>query len=148
MFKSILVLCTGNICRSPFAEAALNKLLPNIEVTSAGIATDKNGLQGVPADKVAVEMALKYGVDMSEHRAKQVDQFLIDQHDLILTMDREQLEQLCQFFPEARAKSWLLGHWIGMSSIDDPYQKSDVIFNQVYSVIGNAVRAWARKLKA
>lgn len=146
MFNSILVLCTGNICRSPYGEAKLKAAMPNKRITSAGVATEKSQLQGKPADPLAVKVAQDMGIDISLHQAKQVTQDLIDDYDLILAMERNQLETLCQKFPTARHKSFLYGHWIGLSTIDDPYQKEEQAFRQAFINIDRATDSWLRKI--
>ena len=67
MFNSILVVCVGNICRSPVGERLLRQALPELEVTSAGI----NALVGKPADKTASEVAAAHGLSMHGHEARQ-----------------------------------------------------------------------------
>jgi protein-tyrosine phosphatase len=146
LFNSILVICTGNICRSPYGEAKLKQLLPDIHIDSAGVATEKNHLQGFPADPLAIEVANELGFDLTQHKAKQATQVLVDSHDLIIAMDRNQMEVLCEMFPNARSKSFLFGHWIGLSSIEDPYRKDKVAFRQAFSNIDKAAQSWAGKL--
>ncbi|MDG3088242.1 low molecular weight phosphotyrosine protein phosphatase [Vibrio hannami] len=146
MFNSILVICTGNICRSPYAEKKLKQLLPGKMITSAGVATTKSKLDNAPADAEAIAVANEFDIDISQHRAKQVTQSLIDEYDLILAMERNQLDLLCEDFPTARHKGFLFGHWVGMSVIEDPYQKGQHAFRQAYTNIDNAALAWARKI--
>ncbi len=146
MFIRILVLCTGNICRSPYAEAKLKSLLPDLVITSAGVSTDKSGLVNKPADPLAIAVAKDFGFDISNHSAKQVTQALIDDYDLILAMERNQLDLLCKKFPTARSKGFVIGQWIGLSSIDDPYRKDEHAFRQAFSHIDMAAESWARKL--
>lgn len=146
MFSSILVLCTGNICRSPYGEAKLKALLPDLAITSAGVATDKSGLADRPADPMAITVAKDFGFDISNHRAKQVTQQLVDDYDLILAMERNQLDVLCEKIPTARSKGFVIGQWIGLSSIDDPFQKDEHAFRQAFVNIDKAAESWARKL--
>ena len=62
MFNKILVVCVGNICRSPTGERVLQNLLPNKEVASAGIAAEKSRLIGKPADDTAILIAAEMGL--------------------------------------------------------------------------------------
>ena len=63
MFNKILVVCVGNICRSPTGEALLKHLVPECEVRSAGV----QAVVGKSADEQAKNTAGKYGVDMENH---------------------------------------------------------------------------------
>lgn len=146
LFTRILVLCTGNICRSPYGEAKLKSLLPDLTITSAGIATEKSGLVDKPADPMAIAAAKDFGFDISNHRAKQVTQQLVDDCDLIFAMERNQLDVLCEKIPTARSKGFVIGQWIGLSTIDDPFQKDEHAFRQAFSHIDRAAESWARKL--
>ena len=146
MFDRILVICTGNICRSPYGEVKLKHLLPDKVIYSAGVATAKSALERSPADPLAVEVAHDLGFDITAHRAQQVTQAMVDDVDLILAMERNQIEVLCNKFPTARSKSFLFGHWIGLSTIDDPYRKGETAFRQAFSNIDKAAESWLRKL--
>lgn len=148
MFNSILVICTGNICRSPYAEHKLKQLLPDMKITSAGVATSKSKLDDAPADSQAIDVAKEFDVDISGHVAKQATQKLVDEFDLILAMERNQLDILCEDFPTARHKGFLFGHWVGMSVIEDPFQKDEHAFRQAFTNIDSAALAWVRKLGA
>ncbi len=146
MFNRILVICTGNICRSPYAEARLKQLLPDKHIDSAGVATEKSKLQDSPADPKAIKVGQEQGLDLSLHKAKQVTQQIVDDVDLILAMERDQIEQLCEIIPTARSKAFLFGHWIGLSTIDDPYLQDESAFRQAFVNIDKAAQSWQRKL--
>ena len=138
MFKSVLVLCTGNICRSPYAEAVLKQRAPGISVDSAGL----SAMIDYEADATGQAVALDRGIDMSEHRAKQVTRSLIGQSDLILVMDDEHLSRLHRKYPDSRGKSFKLGKLKGDKNIVDPYLKSHSFFALVFNEIDEAVETW------
>ncbi|MEZ8013222.1 MULTISPECIES: low molecular weight protein-tyrosine-phosphatase [Vibrio] len=146
MFNKILVVCVGNICRSPTGERVLQKLLPNKEVASAGIAAEKSRLIGKPADDTAILIAAENGVDVENHQSQQVTPQLCAQYDLILVMEKGHLEALTQISPEARGKAMLFGQWIGQQDIPDPYRQSREAFEYAYRLIDEAAHAWAEKL--
>ncbi|MCK4879046.1 MAG: arsenate reductase ArsC [Bacteroidales bacterium] len=76
----ILMLCTGNSCRSQMAEGFLSFFNPNLEVFSAGTA---------PSDQVhpkAVEVMKEKGIDLSDHHPKKVDEFLDDDFNYVITV--------------------------------------------------------------
>ena len=90
--KRVIVVCTGNICRSPMAAGLLARYLPEevgsaIEVASAGA----NALQGYPAQEHAVEIMARIGVDISGHRARQLTREMARRADLILAMEMAHL---------------------------------------------------------
>lgn len=104
----IIVVCTGNSCRSPMAEGFLKNMLHGREdmaVSSAGTAA----LPGSGATAEAVMAARELGADISGHVARQVDHGLASQADLILTMTRTQAQWLKNRFPQACAKIFTLG---------------------------------------
>ena len=138
MFKSVLVLCTGNICRSPYAEAVLKHRAPGIFVDSAGLSAMVN----YEADATGQAVAQGRGIDMSEHKAKQVTRSLIGQSDLILVMDDEHLSRLHRKYPDSRGKSFKLGKLKGDKNIVDPYLKSQSFFELVFNEIDEAVETW------
>ena len=144
MFDSILVVCTGNICRSPIGERYLQKLLPDKKIASAGVGALKNH----DADENAVNIALKHDLSLDGHKGKQFRASLARQFDLILAMEKSHIEQISRIAPEVRGKTMLFGQWIGMRDIPDPYQKSEEAFASVYDLIEQASKRWAEKLGA
>ncbi|EGR2796185.1 phosphotyrosine protein phosphatase [Vibrio navarrensis] len=146
MFNKILVVCVGNICRSPTGERVLQKLLPHKTIASAGIAAEKSRLVGKPADAMAIEVAAEHGVDVENHHSQQLTPQLCSQYDLILVMEKGHMEALTQIAPEARGKTMLFGQWIGQKDIPDPYRQSKEAFDYAYKLIDEAAQAWAKKL--
>ncbi|MCL1067030.1 low molecular weight phosphotyrosine protein phosphatase [Shewanella olleyana] len=146
MFNKVLVVCVGNICRSPSGEAALKQLLPNKHIASAGIASEKSGLVGKPADSNAVEVAAENGLDITQHKSQQLTRELAQQYDLILVMEKGHLSAVTEMVPEARGKTMLFGHWEGQKDIPDPYRQSREMFEIVYKKINESAISWAKKL--
>ncbi|EOZ1454117.1 protein tyrosine phosphatase [Enterobacter bugandensis] len=143
MFNSILVVCTGNICRSPIGERLLRQQLPDAQVSSAGII----GLEGRPADATAKAVALRHGVSLEGHVARKVTRFLLQKSDLILVMEPEHLRFIASVAPENRGKSLLFGQWLETKDIPDPYRKSREAFEYVFEQLGKASQEWARRLR-
>lgn len=113
MFNSILVLCTGNICRSPIAERILRDFFPEKEIDSAGL----GALVGKPADASAINVAEKNGISLQGHKGRQFTAEMGRRYQLILVMERMHLEQVSNIAPELRGKTMLLGHWNGNKDI-------------------------------
>ena len=137
--QNILVVCVGNICRSPMAEYLLKQHHPNIHVESAGI----SGLVGHPADDKAQLCMLRLNIDMSNHIAKKLNAELIKKADLILVMSNNQQRHLEQTWPFAKGKVFRLGHWQN-KNISDPYQHDQKIFDDTCELIQQCVTDWKK----
>ena len=142
MFNSSLVVCTGNICRSPMGERLLRQQLPGRQVTSAGIF----GLEGCPADAAAQAVAWRHGISLEGHVARKVTRSLLQKSDLILVMEPKHLRFIATMAPENRGKSLLFGQWLETKDIPDPYHKSREAFEYVFNQLGKASQEWARRL--
>ncbi|EOY4399446.1 protein tyrosine phosphatase [Klebsiella michiganensis] len=142
MFDSILVICTGNICRSPIGERLLRQLLPNKRIDSAGV----GALVNHAADESAIRVAKKNGLSLDGHSGTKFTSVLARQYDLLLVMEHTHLEQISRIAPEARGKTMLFGHWLGSKEIPDPYRMSDEAFDSVYQLLEQASKRWADKL--
>lgn len=142
MFDTILVVCTGNICRSPIGERFLRRALPNKRIDSAGT----GALVGHDADSSAIKIAALNGLSLEGHRGQQFTSSLARQYDLILVMEKAHIEQIGRIAPEARGKTMLFGQWLGHREIPDPYRKSEEAFASVYQLIEQAGLLWVEKL--
>ncbi|WP_279355974.1 arsenate reductase/protein-tyrosine-phosphatase family protein [Erwinia sp. INIA01] len=142
MFDSILVVCTGNICRSPIGERMLRRAFPDKKIDSAGV----GALVNHTADASAVKIAEKYGLSLEDHKGRQFTSSLGSQYSLVLVMDNSHLEQVSRIAPEVRGKTMLFGHWLGGKEIPDPYRKSEEAFDSVYQLIDLASQHWIAKL--
>lgn len=141
MPSKILVVCTGNICRSPMGERFLRVLLPHKKIDSAGTAA----LIDHGADADAQRMAKKFGISLDGHRGRQFTPELSVRYDLILVMEKAHLRQIAHIAPEARSKAMLLGYWFNQMDIPDPWHKSDEAFDHIFQLIERSCQAWASK---
>lgn len=142
MIGNILVVCVGNICRSPVGERILQKYLPDVRVTSAGI----GALVGHAADKTAADVAQRYEVSLEGHVARQFTAALGRENDLILVLESGHKGQIARETPQLSGKIMLFDHWTGAKGIADPYQKSEDFHEAVFQQIEAAASAWAQRL--
>lgn len=97
--RRILVLCYGNVCRSPYLAALLRRALPDVAVTSAGFVGSG---RGVPPNALAIGQ--QRGLDLSAHRSQLVSLWAITDADLVIVMDPEQARRVAISFPIKRSK--------------------------------------------
>lgn len=150
MFNNILVVCLGNICRSPTAEFLLKQNLPHKRIASAGLkACIHSDGTGWDMDDTARKIAEANGLTCPKHEAQKLSRQLVSEFDLILVMEGQHRNMIAQRYPEAHAKTMLLGHWLKNTSnkdIPDPYKKSEEVYQNVYQLIDAATSAWLTKL--
>ena len=142
MFNKILVICTGNICRSPIAERIFRKEMPGKVIDSAGT----GALVNHPADDAAIRIAQANDISLAGHSGQQFTPSMARKYDLLLVMEKSHIEAVTRIAPEARGKTLLLGQWLGGKEIPDPYRKSDEAFFSVYKLINLACHQWVEKL--
>lgn len=139
--QNILVLCIGNICRSPMAEAMLQAALPGKTVRSAGL----GALIGKPADPLSVQLMAEQGVDITAHRAQQISPAMVAQADLILVMDLEQKRHVETQYMGARGKVFRLGE-AAKEDIPDPYREGIESFRIAHRMIEEGAEFWAAQI--
>lgn len=144
MFNSILVVCLGNVCRSPVAEFLFRRELGerDIRVSSAGL----GALVGQPMDEHAMALLKDRGIDASEHRARQLEPSMLREADLILAMEQRHLNSVARLAPEASGKVFLFDKWHAGGDVPDPYRRSQRVFEQVHASIERGVGSWLRYL--
>jgi protein-tyrosine-phosphatase/predicted ATP-grasp superfamily ATP-dependent carboligase len=132
----VLLLCFGNICRSPLAAALAAKKFPDVSFSSAGFHSET----GRHSPDFVLSAAERLGVDLTEHRSKCVDAKMIDGADLILIMDTRNRELLIESFPDAIEKTLFLGMFLlePQWEMEDPYADPDSM-EKVSSEISCAV---------
>lgn len=140
-FNSILVVCVGNICRSPTAERLMKQVFPQKKIMSAGIAA----MVGHQADSTAADVAANQGISLENHEARQLTRELCVQHDLILVMEQKHIDAITLIAPEVRGKTMRYGHWL-QRDIPDPYRQSREAFVFTFDLINDATNLWSKYL--
>lgn len=146
---TVLVVCTGNICRSPIAALALAEELrvlqtPDYLVDSAGTC----GLPAYPATDKMVEIAGEWGIDLTRHSSKELSENLVAGADLILVMTEIHRADIERRYSHLAPNIGLLGEPIGLQSISDPYQLSKAQYLACSELILQSVKAWAKLIHA
>jgi protein-tyrosine phosphatase len=106
---AILVVCTGNICRSPMAEAFLRSMLAErgvdgVETASCGV----SGWEGSPAVPEAIQAMQENGIDVSAHRARRIEPQMVRESDLILAMAGEHRDAVVRLVPQASSRTFTI----------------------------------------
>jgi low molecular weight protein-tyrosine phosphatase len=150
----VLLVCLGNICRSPTAEGVLRHLAAQaaphlkIQIDSAGTADYHIG---APPDLRSQRAALRRGIDISGLRARQVTQNDFVRFDLILAMDRENLRELEAMKPaNSRASLKLFLEYapdLNLRDVPDPYYCGAGVFEEVLDLTTAASRGLLASLE-
>lgn len=143
--SNIMTVCVGNICRSPVAEAFLRQAFPQAKVWSAGLAA----VVGAPCEATAAALATAAGLNVSAHRAQQVQGWMCTQADLILVMETSHQRELERMYPLARGKIRRLGEFgpAGPFDIADPYQQSKTAFEAAHAGIALGAAEWINRIR-
>jgi protein-tyrosine phosphatase len=138
----ILMVCLGNICRSPLAEGILAHKTQhlNIEVDSAGTAGYHIGK--LP-DERSIEIAEKYNIDLTKQRARQFSRADFDDFDIIYAMDTNNYAHLISLADNKteRNKVRLILNEVNpekFESVPDPYYGGDDGFQNIYNILDDA----------
>ncbi len=142
MFNNVMMVCIGNICRSPIAEVYLKHLQPQLTVYSSGL----GALVGKPADPKSVALMTAKNINLNQHCAQQINSILVSSSDLILTMEQKHVDAIQAKFPEARGKVHLIGKWDDNKEIPDPYKKNNAAFSSASALIESGIDAWQKKI--
>ena len=114
--KRVLVVCTGNTCRSPMAEGWLNQKLAGKGWTAESAGVGAWG--GSPATAGADEAMREVGVDLTKHRSRGLTRALVAGAEIVLAMTEGHVREIIRRFPEAEPKTFLV-HGFGLGEARD-----------------------------
>lgn len=137
-----MCVCTGNVCRSPVAEAVFRAALPDVEVSSAGL----YALIGRDIDADSATAARNQDVVLIPHSARQFDTQLGNRADLILVMDQAHRDEISRRWPQFSGKTMLLGHFEKGKAIPDPYLMGAAMHLRAVEMIRESVTHWVQQL--
>src|SRR4051812_22127355 len=125
--RSILVVCYGNVCRSPYMEAILRRDLPNVAVMSAGfVGSDR------PAPAASLSLSAERGLDLTAHRSRPLSPSEVTGADLIIVMDADQSREVCARFLVDPGKVVIAGdldpRFAERRAILDPWNQRPEVF--------------------
>ena len=136
---AILLVCVGNICRSPYAAAVLRQRLNGFlgkeyQFRSAGFMGP-----GRPPPADAIQVASRRSVDLSAHRSQLITAHVVRESELIIVMDQHQARAVRERFPIGRRQICVLGDLdpepIVARGIEDPIEQPEEVFQRAYERI-------------
>lgn len=149
--RIVTTVCTGNLCRSPLAEALLRKHLAllgvaDVVVQSAGT----GGTEGHRAIEASRRAAQALGADLEQHRTNVLDRTMIDESELVLCAATEHVSEILRRWPDVdERKVRLIGEVLEdpeMVDIEDPHGFDQAMFHLIARVIDGAMGLWAQRL--
>lgn len=143
MISNVLMVCHGNLCRSPMAAALLQQRVEGLRVGSAGLAAEV----GQPAATEAVAVLSEMGIDIQAHRATQLTRQIANDAELILTMTAAQTRSLQSLYPLMRGRIFSI-RGFDDADIDDPMGMPISAFRACREALTDGIDYWVRRLKS
>ena len=143
---SVVFVCTGNMCRSPFAEHVIRHVAPDwLDACSAGL----TALPGGTAAPACIRAARRFGVDLTPHRTRPLEEHILRQASGIYVFDHWQRTNIEQLFPDVGSKIHLLGTFVNApdGEIPDPLGGTEDSVVRCYETIEKACRALSQRLQ-
>ncbi|MEW5866706.1 MAG: low molecular weight protein arginine phosphatase [Bacillota bacterium] len=154
--RRIVLVCSGNTCRSTMAEAMLRKALADefggasdgVSVVSAGIYAN----EGDPASANAIAAMKELGLDIASHRARLLTDEILKDADLVLTMTSAHKQAVLLRYPSLQGKVMTLNEFAGLSDefgpdIPDPFGRSIDVYRATAKDIGRSIERVIRRIK-
>jgi len=151
--KKILMVCLGNICRSPMAEGIVKHEFAkngiDIQVDSAGTAAYHTGES---ADERGQAELAKHGIDISDERATKLSPYHLEEYDMIYAMDRQNYADILALCKDDKEREKVdmfmnIAHPGKFISVPDPYYGGKEGFAEVYKMLKESAEALVKKIK-
>ncbi|MFU8778720.1 MAG: low molecular weight protein-tyrosine-phosphatase [Roseovarius sp.] len=146
--RKILTVCTGNICRSPLAQAMFMMAFREadgtyMDVSSAGL----HALIGRDIDEDSKDAARMIGVELGAHHSRQFNAEIGREADIILVMEHHHRRDIQRRWPHLSGKTFLLGHFENSKEIPDPYKRGRSMHLHAAEMMQASVAHWVRQLR-
>lgn len=151
---TVLLVCTGNTCRSPMAEAILRKLMSERfashfaegkPVPAVAVSAGLSAFPGGPASAEAINVMKQKGLSLVHHQSRAVSDRLIMQADLVLTMTKSHRNTIVQRWPELSSKTHLLSNNHG--DVSDPFGGPESVYAACAAQMEQYLRGWVDQIE-
>ncbi len=147
--RKILLVCTGNICRSPIAAALLQRALAERRVEGMEVASAGTGAwDGAPVSEGAYLVGLERGLDLSSHRARLLTRELVEEADLVLTMARHHRARVDELGGEGHV--FVLGEFAGRegdeAEVSDPFGGELQVYRDTFTELEGLIQATVERI--
>jgi protein-tyrosine-phosphatase len=145
----VLMVCTGNMCRSPLAEAIMRAELERRGVDDISVSSAGTGAwEGRPPSDGALLVALEHNLDISAHRTRHLTRDLVDRADMIFTMSRSHSSRANKLGGDGRVS--LLGEYVGLkrskAEVADPYGSELQVYRETFDQLQSWIEVAVERL--
>lgn len=150
----VLLVCTGNTCRSPMAEALLRSMLmkrfthlfaEGLPAPAVAVSAGLSAFPGGAASAEAISVMKQRGLSLVHHQSRAVSDRLLAQADLVLTMTNSHRQAIVQKWPELASKTHLLSS--GYGDLSDPFGGTEAIYAACADQIEDYLQRWVDQIE-